>query len=719
MLEKQPRPFASDLSFQKVRSAYETARDVLLERRGATGHWTGRLSDSALSTATAVSALSIYWKTRTERNATIPADFADIPLRIKAGTDWLIAGQNQDGGWGDTPESPSNPSTTLLVKCAILLSKTVEGANFEEEESFPLRKAQPMLRSPHHDSIISGWSMDVLTRADLYIRRSGGIEGIQERYGNDKTFSIPILTNAALAGLVPWRDVPPLPFELAWFPQSLFRLLRLPVVSYAIPALVAIGQVIFRHNPPKLFLLKKIRQFVRQPTLEKVRNMQPESGGFLEATPLTAFVVMSLAACDLTDHPVVENGLRFLFDSYREGGSWPIDTNLACWVSTLSVNALAANAQSGKRNGAMSETRDVDSAATAPVPFGEPEHAVLSDERLLDWILSCQRRERHPFTGAVPGGWAWTNLSGGVPDCDDTSGALLALAAFVRAGQRKPDKGEKDARIRKQAVEGIRWLLGLQNRDGGWPTFCRGWNRFPFDRSSVDLTAHVLRAFFAWQPLLPEPDRLVKKMEAAIRRATGFLLASQQADGTWVPLWFGNQYHPREENPFYGTAKVLRAFELLRKERKGDDPRIFEAILAGLRFAAANRNEDGGWGCSSQVLQQETVPIRKGSSRSKLRAHVHFHPQTHSSIEETALLIDAMIPYLNDSKLLEELPDVVAVFEKGVDWLIGQVEKGRLDKSSPIGLYFTKLWYDEKLYPTLFTVSALGRIVAALNVAQE
>jgi squalene-hopene/tetraprenyl-beta-curcumene cyclase len=32
---------------------------------------------------------------------------------------------------------------------------------------------------------------------------------------------------------------------------------------------------------------------------------------------------------------------------------------------------------------------------------------------------------------------------------------------------------------------------------------------------------------------------------------------------------------------------------------------------------------------------------------------------------------------------------------------------------SPIGLYFAKLWYYEKLYPLIFTVSALGQALRA------
>jgi len=54
--------------------------------------------------------------------------------------------------------------------------------------------------------------------------------------------------------------------------------------------------------------------------------MQPASGGYLEAAPLTSFVVMSLAASGRVEHPVVQQGVKFLVDSVRPDGSWPIDT---------------------------------------------------------------------------------------------------------------------------------------------------------------------------------------------------------------------------------------------------------------------------------------------------------------------------------------------------------------------------------------------------------
>ncbi len=59
-----------------------------------------------------------------------------------------------------------------------------------------------------------------LERARQYIDAQGGLDGLRQRYGDDRTFAAPILTNCALAGLTPWREVPALPFELACLPHA-------------------------------------------------------------------------------------------------------------------------------------------------------------------------------------------------------------------------------------------------------------------------------------------------------------------------------------------------------------------------------------------------------------------------------------------------------------------------------------------------------------------
>ena len=325
-------------------------------------------------------------------------------------------------------------------------------------------------------------NQEMLDAANQYVDLQGSIEGLRRRYGKDKTFAVPILANCAMAGIVPWKEVSAFPFEAACVPQRFYHLMQLPVVSYAIPALVAIGQAKFHFDPPWDPVRKLIRSSAVGRSLKVLKKMQPSSGGFLEAVPLTSFVSMGLIKTGKADHPVVEQGIQFLIDSFRveestDGGpqgSWPIDTNLATWSTTLSVNALA---------------NDVDGLKV----IVEQDQQPWSD--CVDWILSCQNQTVHPFTGSPPGGWGWTDLPGAVPDADDTPGAMLALKTMLATGQFE----NRRLQILSAAENGIDWLLKLQNRDQGWPTFCRGWGKFPFDRSGADITAHVIRGLLAWQ----------------------------------------------------------------------------------------------------------------------------------------------------------------------------------------------------------------------------
>ena len=75
-----------------------------------------------------------------------------------------------------------------------------------------------------------------------------------------------------------------------------------------------------------------------------------------------------------------------------------------------------------------------------------------------------------------------------------------------------------------------------------------------FDRSSPDLTAHAVRAWSIWLEELPAE---APRLRRAMARAVCFLAKTQRKDGSWLPLWFGNQHAPDDINPTYGTARVV------------------------------------------------------------------------------------------------------------------------------------------------------------------
>jgi squalene-hopene/tetraprenyl-beta-curcumene cyclase len=608
-----------------IAASLHSARQLLLSRRNSSGWWTGRLSTSALSTATAVMAQLLA-----SQQTSSVADRSRFEHRVVGGLAWLARHRNADGGWGDTVLSFSNISTTMLVHA------TFSAVNTQKPELFD-----------------DSWR-PVISAGQAYINQAGGVDAVIRRYGKDRTFSVPILTHCALAGTVPWNRVIPLPFELACVPQRWYAAIRLPVVSYALPALIAIGQAVFKHRKSFNPFTAAIRRAAIPRSLKILESIQPVNGGFLEAAPLTSFVAMSLISCGLIEHPVVRRCLQFLENSVLEDGSWPIDTNLTTWLTTLSINALAAN------------------------PNGFPEE--LDCAAIRSWLMNQQYRTVHPYTGAAPGGWSWTDLPGGVPDADDTPGGMLALLNLRCPGEIYPA-------AERQSLEAAgAWLLGLQNRDGGWPTFCRGWGALPFDRSSSDLTAHVLRAFQLWEDRIGLP---APAYQAAMQRGLAYLSRQQRPDGTWLPLWFGNQHQPNDENPLYGTTRVLRA---LAVTAGADSSTTLRAAI----WLLDNQQPDGSWSASRGLP---------------------------ASIEETALALEALADILASLTLQQDSPlassglqsRVIDAGDRGFRWLLRRVDSCTADTPSPIGFYFAKLWYFESLYPVIFAVSGLNRWDAVRN----
>jgi squalene-hopene/tetraprenyl-beta-curcumene cyclase len=210
------------------------------------------------------------------------------------------------------------------------------------------------------------------------------------------------------------------------------------------------------------------------------------------------------------------------------------------------------------------------------------------------------------------------------------------------------------------------------------PTFCRGWGKLPFDRSAADITAHTIRAWTAWRDELP--SKLLARVDAALARAIRYLEKHQLPDGSWLPLWFGNEHEEDDINPGYGTPRVLTA---MAECGQGD---AF-MLRRGLEWLLRAQKDNGGWGGGTDASE--------------------------ASIEETAVAIDALMSFHTAGGRGREVkidPQRLAnAVYRGVAWLTDRTREGTDFYAAPIGFYFAKLWYYERTYPIVWTVAALEK----------
>ena len=562
----------------------EILLEYLLSRRGDDGYFEGRLSDSAVSTAVACVALET-------------ADAHKYADEIRRAKHWLISNRNDDGCYGDSPESPSNLTASFLAYAALN-----RDAQYQQELK-PLRS----------------WLLNYFGDFSFASVKRGFLK----EYGQDLTFSVPILAMATAARFFDdeneaWRKMPKFPFEAVIIPENFFKYMNLPVVSYAIPALICVGLAQLHHT--KNVIIKTIRSFAKDKALRVLTAKQPSSGGFLEAAPLTGFCAMCLCKAGLKEHSATVNSLRFLLETQRDNGAWPIDRDLRQWTTSLSLSAIAQYLSDDEKNHYRKK------------------------------LIAHQTKEIHPFTRSAPGGWGWTTHSGSVPDADDTCAALIALHKL----------GETSS---KAIEDGIVWLLDLQNRDGGIPTFCRGWGRLPFDKSCPDISAHAFKAFSCHEDKLPPALR--SRVTNAKKRIITYLKNIQRPDGAFTALWFGDQQSSAKEAFVYGSAVVL---EHLSGHLSDLDKSFLDKTV---EYLMSKQHESGGWG-SAETL--------------------------HDDVTVTARVITALKPY----------PQAQSAVNRGLKFLDPFIENPDTIPPEPIGLYFAHLWYSEELYAPIFLLNALS-----------
>lgn len=246
------------------------------------------------------------------------------------------------------------------------------------------------------------------------------------------------------------------------------------------------------------------------------------------------------------------------------------------------------------------------------------ESGVDSDDRSIAdaarWLLDRQIDKPGDWSQTVDaagGGWCFEHANDFYPDVDDTAMVVLALwRQFARPDEvidpLRPSLkllSETDDHLLDErehiglldrttaAVERAeRWLLAMQNRDGGWGAFDRDNDRkflchVPFadhnamiDPSTPDLTARVLEALGTLGRRVGDP---------VVDRAIAYIRDTQEADGSWFGRW-GVNY-------IYGTWQVLTGLAAVGVPH--DDP----LMTSGANWLLAHQQACGGWGESPET----------------------------------------------------------------------------------------------------------------------
>jgi squalene-hopene/tetraprenyl-beta-curcumene cyclase len=152
---------------------------------------------------------------------------------------------------------------------------------------------------------------------------------------------------------------------------------------------------------------------------------------------------------------------------------------------------------------------------------------------------------------------------------------------------------------------GLRWLLGMQNKDGGWGAFDRDNNKeilckVPFadhnamiDPSTPDLTGRVMESLGRLGFRVGDRKSEGRKSggsnppdNSPIDRVVAYMRKEQQPDGSWFGRW-GVNY-------IYGTWQALTGLSAVGVP--ADDP----AVQAGANWLLAHQHSSGGWGESPQ-----------------------------------------------------------------------------------------------------------------------
>jgi len=652
--QNKARPGAAEP--QEVRRAMAQTRAWLLSRQHSDGYWVAELEGDTILESETILLLAFLGQ-------------EDSPLARRLAR-YLLEKQLPGGGWAMYPGGGVEISGSVKAYFALKLTGHAAGS-------------EPMVR------------------ARRAILAHGGADAV-----NSYTRFF-----LAMLGQIPYRICPSVPPEAvllpAWFPVNLWA-----VSSWSRTIIVPLSIV------SALEPVRRLRRdlgigelFVKQP-----RDWAPlRCPGLPGGTGLVSWdrffrtVDRLLKACQklrcLPRRRAIRAATRWMLDRFqRSDGLGAIFPPIV--FSLVALRALGYDDQSPEVACCRQQLNDlmIEDPQTGAVrlqPCKSPvwdtaiavralaEGGAVGDPgmvRAFGWLLDQQITWPGDWSRTVdvePGGWCFEFHNDFYPDSDDTAMVLMALAEQFATkgsddGPAADDRHEALLARTAEAIDrGLKWMLAMQNDDGGWGAFDRNNNRqflcyVPFadhnamiDPSTPDLTGRVVEALGKLGRRVGDP---------AVDRAVAYLRRTQEPDGSWFGRW-GVNYIYGTWQPRTGLAAV---------GVPPDDP----AMVAGANWLLAFQQDCGGWGESADSYAD---PSLRGQG-----------PPTAS---QTAWAVMGLM-----AAGLRDHPATV----RGVRFLVDcQEADGAWDETEFTGTGFPRVFYLRyHYYPIYFPLMALARWTA-------
>ncbi|MES2790642.1 MAG: prenyltransferase/squalene oxidase repeat-containing protein [Planctomycetota bacterium] len=346
---------------------------------------------------------------------------------------------------------------------------------------------------------------------------------------------------------------------------------------------------------------------------------------------------------------------------------------------------------------------------------GVPAHhpAIRSS---VKWLLSKEVRDKGDWSvrtsNVEPAGWYFEFNNEFYPDIDDTIMVLMALQQCLPEGvsqtwQVEMNRTENSAPAMQTILaqrnvqsapailaeleaarpvldamqRGVRWMLAMQNNDGGWAAFDRDNNRevltrVPFadhnamiDPSTADITARVMEMIGKLGLWTKHP---------ALERALNFVWQHQESDHCWIGRW-GINY-------LYGTWQCLVGLAAV------GIPSTDVRMKGGAAWLKSVQQTNGGWGETPRSYEDPTL-----------------RGQGTPTASQTAWALMGLCAAGEANS---------HAVDRGVQFLLEtQTADGTWDEPEYTGTGFPRVFYLRyHLYRTYFPLMALARVARMRNI---